>query len=80
MELIAVRPDRQGRGRGKGLLKHVEATLSERGKGVLLVETSGKPQFEGVRAFYLKCGCEREVRIWDFHEAGDDKIAFRKAL
>jgi len=45
-----------------------------------LVETSGKPQFEGVRAFYLKCGCEREARIWDFHEAGDDKVAFRKAL
>jgi ribosomal protein S18 acetylase RimI-like enzyme len=78
--LIAVHPDRQGKGRGTALLRHVEQALAERGERVLLVETSGLPAFERTRAFYRQCGYDEEARIRDFYQAGEDKIVFRKAL
>jgi len=80
LQLIAIRPDRQGQGRGAILLRYVEQTLMARGGRVLLVETSGLPDFERTRAFYRKCGYEEEARIRDFYKAGDDKIVYRKAL
>jgi ribosomal protein S18 acetylase RimI-like enzyme len=78
--LIAVHPDLQGRGVGSALLKHMEQSLAARGERLLLVETSGLPDFERTRAFYLKCGYEKEATIRDFYDAGDDKIVFRKKL
>lgn len=78
--LIAVRPDRQGQGRGTALLRYVEEMLAARGERMLLVETSGLPSFERTRAFYRKCGYEEEARIRDFYNAGEDKIVFRKLL
>lgn len=80
LQLIAIRPDRQGQGRGTTLLRYVEQTLTARGGRVLLVETSGLPDFECTRAFYRKCGYDEEARIRDFYKAGDDKIVYRKAL
>jgi ribosomal protein S18 acetylase RimI-like enzyme len=78
--LIAMHPDRQGQGRGAALLRHVERALGASGQRVLLVETSGLPDFEATRAFYRKCGYDEEARIRDFYQAGEDKIVFRKAL
>jgi ribosomal protein S18 acetylase RimI-like enzyme len=80
LQLIAIRPDRQGQGRGATLLRYVEQTLMARGGRVLLVETSGTPDFERTRTFYRKCGYDEEARIRDFYQAGADKIVYRKAL
>lgn len=80
LQLIAIRPDHQGQGRGATLLRYVEQTLTARGGRVLLVETSGLPSFERTRAFYAKCGYEEEARIRDFYAADDDKVVFRKVL
>ncbi len=77
---IAVHPNRQGEGLGGKLLRYVEQMLAERGERLLLVETSGLPNFERTRAFYRKHGYEEEARIREFYRAGDDKIIFRKAL
>ncbi|MEA5533828.1 GNAT family N-acetyltransferase [Crocosphaera sp. XPORK-15E] len=77
---IAVHPNRQGEGLGAKLLRDVEQRLAERGERVLLVETSGLPNFEGIRAFYRKHEYEEEARIREFYKAGEDKIIFRKAL
>lgn len=77
---IAVHPDHQGKGLGGKLLRSVEQRLSERGDRILLVETSGLPNFKRTRAFYRKYGYEEEARIREFYKAGDDKIVFRKAL
>ena len=74
------KPDRQRQGRGATLLRHVEQTLAAGGGRMLLVETSGLPEFDRARAFYAKCGFEEEARIRDFYAAGDDKIVFRKVL
>lgn len=78
--LIAVHPMRQGKGRGSALLRKVEARLAARGERVLLVETSGLPEFEQTRAFYRNNGYDEEARIRDFYRAGEDKVVFRKAL
>ena len=77
---IAVHPDRQGKGLGGKLLHYVEQMLAERGDRILLVETSGLPNFERTRTFYRKNGYDEEARIREFYKAGDDKIIFRKVL
>ena len=78
--LIAVHPDRQGRGYGTAMMGHVERALADRGGRLLLVETSGLGEFEPTRAFYRRIGYEEEARIRAFYKAGEDKIVFRKAL
>ena len=78
--LLAVRPERQGKGLGAALMRHVEQTLAERGERVLLVETSGLDAFERTRNFYRKIGYKEEARIREFYAAGEDKVVFRKAL
>ncbi|MBD2663715.1 acetyltransferase, gnat family [Richelia sinica FACHB-800] len=80
LQLIAIRLDRQGQGRGSALLRYLEQTLIANGGRMLLVETSGLPAFERTREFYKKCSYEEEARIRDFYAAGDDKIVFRKVL
>jgi ribosomal protein S18 acetylase RimI-like enzyme len=78
--LIALHPDRQGRGNGAEILAYVERLLAAQGERVLLVETSGLPAFGRTRAFYARCGYDEEARIRDFYAAGEDKVVFRKAL
>jgi ribosomal protein S18 acetylase RimI-like enzyme len=78
--LIAVDPDRRSTGIGAALLEHIEQKLTARGERVLLVETSGTPEFERTRRFYRDNGYDEEARIRDFYDAGDDKIVFWKSL
>lgn len=78
--LIAVHPDRQGRGFGSALMRHIEETLAARGERLLLVETSGSSGFERTRDFYRKIGYHEEAPIREFYQAGEDKVVFRKAL
>lgn len=78
--LIAVDPSRQHLGHGAALIRHIERALSRLGARILIVETSGLPEFERARAFYKKLGYDLEARVRNFYEAGNDKIIFRKAL
>lgn len=78
--LIAVHPARQGSGRGTALLNEAERAVRARGGRMLLIETSGLPEFEAVRAFYRRRGYAEEARIRDFYALGDDKVVFRKLL
>ena len=78
--LVAVHPGWQGRGIGASLMRHIEQILARRGERVLLVETSGLPDFERTRTFYRKLGYDEEARIREFYQAGEDKIIFRKLL
>jgi GNAT superfamily N-acetyltransferase len=78
LQLIAIRPDHQGQGRGGKLLQYVEETLKARGGRMLLVETLFS--FERTRMFYAKCGYQEEACIRDFYTTGADKIVFRKVL
>lgn len=78
--LIAVRPDQQGRGIGAVLMRAVECRLGERSGRLLLVETSGLPEYERTRRFYRSLGYDEEACIREFYAAGEDKIVFRKAV
>lgn len=80
MLLLAVHADRHGRGIGRDAVAAVEAQLARAGVRLLLVETSGLPEFERTRGFYRACGYEQEARIRDYYRTGEDKIVFRKLL
>ncbi|MBW4510653.1 MAG: hypothetical protein KME64_29675 [Scytonematopsis contorta HA4267-MV1] len=62
------------------MIKYVENHLKELGERLLLVETSGLPNFEKTREFYLKNNYEKEATIREYYKEGDDKIIFRKKL
>lgn len=78
--LIAVHKDFQGKGLGKKMMGHIENLLRSQGNRILLVETSGLPEFEMTREFYDQYGYTREAVIRDFYREGDDKIVFWKRL
>jgi ribosomal protein S18 acetylase RimI-like enzyme len=78
--MIAVRPEQQGQGRGSVLLSEVENRLRRQQQRLLLVETSGVPDFALTRAFYDKAGYGVEARVRDYYAAGDDMVLYRKAL
>ena len=78
--LIAVHDHVQGNGYGQALVSRIEDRLNELGGRVLLVETSGLPEYDKTRSFYLRCGYAEEARIRDFYKAGEDKIVFWKQL
>jgi ribosomal protein S18 acetylase RimI-like enzyme len=78
--LIALHPSRQGKGHGSRLMRHVEERLNEARQRILLVETSGLPEFASTRNFYAKLGYNHEARIRDYYNAGEDKIVFWKSI
>ncbi len=78
--LIAVHKDFQAQGIGGQIMIYLENLLQSKGKRILLVETSGLPEFELTRKFYEKCGYIREAVIRDFYQDREDKVVFWKKL
>ena len=78
--MLLVDPDRQRQGYGSALISYVEQLLRDRGKRLLIVETSSLDEFEPACKFYSKCGFNEEARIRNFYAAEEDKIIFSKAL
>ena len=76
--LLAVHPDNQGQGLGSALVQQVEQDLFQASARVLLIETSGVPDFAGQRAFYARLGYHEEARIREFYAPGDDKVVHWK--
>lgn len=78
--MLGVRPELHGGGIGRGLIAEVERSLTSSGQRMLLVETSGTPQYAQARGFYAACGYDEEARVRDLWAPGDDMVLFRKAL
>ena len=79
--LIAVHSSLQGGGIGTKVIQHLEKQLvNDKSARILLVETSGLPEFEQTRKFYIKNKFVEEARIRDYYKAGEDKVVYRKAL
>jgi ribosomal protein S18 acetylase RimI-like enzyme len=78
--LIAVDKNLQGKGIGADIMTYVENLLLETGGRILIVETSGLPEFELTRKFYDKLGYTREAVIREFYQEGEDKVVFWKKL
>ncbi|WP_299220407.1 GNAT family N-acetyltransferase [uncultured Aquimarina sp.] len=77
---IAVHKDYQGKGIGKQMMDYIENLLQENGHRILIVETSGKLEFELTREFYHKCNYRKQAVIPEFYNKDDDKIVFWKKL
>lgn len=78
--LIAVASKMQGQGIGGEIIKYVEQTLASKQVRILLVETSGLPDYQLTRQFYPKYGYTQVARIPEYYGHGDDKIVFWKSL
>lgn len=78
--LIAIHREQQGKGLGSELMFYIEDFLRENANRILIVETSGLPEFEQTRRFYRKLNYKQEAVIREFYKEGEDKIVFWKKL
>lgn len=77
---IAVDASMRGRGLGTLLQRKTEANIRSIGGRRLFAETSGRPQYEPTRRFYLGLGYQEEARLADFYAPGDDKLVYGMSL
>lgn len=77
---IVVAASEQGRGLGRVLLEHVVRDVRARAGRLVIIETSGKPEYAAQRAFYERCGCTLLARYPDFYRLGDDKLVYMVRL
>jgi len=75
---MAVAPSEQGKGRGKELVRWLEAEVGRRRGRVIIIETSSQPKYRGTRQFYIDLGYREVARIPDFYRAGDDRVIYAK--
>jgi len=77
---LAVRPEMQGFGFGKQLLRQVEDRARDMGGTRLYCETSGRPQYATTRAFYERMGFTLCEVLDDYYAAGDGRATYCKRL
>jgi GNAT superfamily N-acetyltransferase len=77
---IAVSPDIRRGGVGRGLLAASEEAVRKLGGRLLVLETSGLPNYEPTHKFYLANGYTLEATLKDFYRDGDDLVIFTKHL
>jgi ribosomal protein S18 acetylase RimI-like enzyme len=75
---MAVAPSEQGKGRGKELVRWLEAEVGKRRGRVVIIETSSQPKYHGTRQFYIDLGYKEVARVPDFYRAGDDRVIYAK--
>jgi len=77
---IAVDPNIHGKGIGSRLVKYMEEDIVNLGGEMILIETSGKAEYDGERGFYQKNGYDVQTVIKDFYKKGDDLFIYCKYL
>jgi ribosomal protein S18 acetylase RimI-like enzyme len=77
---ICVHPDAQRTGVGRTLEQGVEDAVRGAGGDRLVLETSGRADYERSRRFYERAGFTRQGCIPDFYKPGDDCIIYCKTL
>jgi ribosomal protein S18 acetylase RimI-like enzyme len=78
--MLWIRRDKSHAGHGTALVERVEKELMQREARLLIVETSGLPEFAAARNFYDKCGFSQEACVKNFFAHGDDKLIYTKSL
>jgi ribosomal protein S18 acetylase RimI-like enzyme len=76
---MAVDPELQGSGIGTALLLEMERRLAGVAR-LIVVETAGRPDYAGTRAFYRARGYSPVSTIPDFYAPGDDQVVFVKSV
>ncbi len=77
---MAVAPAEQGRGRGKELVRWLEAEVGRRNGRLILIETSSQPKYHGTRQFYIGLGYREVARVPDYYRPGDDRVIYAKSF
>lgn len=77
---IVVERTLQRSGIGRQLLDHVEHTIAQAGGRLIMVETSGRADYQTTRAFYEARGFSRAAVIPDYYAPGDDLTIYVKDL
>jgi ribosomal protein S18 acetylase RimI-like enzyme len=77
---IAVDPNARRRGAGRALLTASENDIRNLGGRIIIVETSGTPEYDGTREFYISTGYINEAIIKDYYKLGDDLWIFTKKV
>ena len=76
---MAVDPSLQGTGVGTALIREMEHRLAGLAR-MIVVETAGRADYAGTRAFYEARGYRAVATIPDFYAPGDDQVAYVKYL
>ncbi len=77
---IAVDPTTHRGGIGRKLLAASEDAIRKLGGRLIVLETSGLPEYDPTRKFYLATGYTLEATLKDFYKEGDDLVIFTKHL
>ncbi len=64
---------------GSALLDEMERRIAGRAR-LVLVETSGRADYAGTRAFYERRGYHLAATIPGFYAPGDDRVTFAKQV
>ena len=75
---MAVAPAEQGKGRGKELVRWLEAEVRKLNGRMIIIETSSQPKSHPTRQFYIGLGYKEVARIPDFYKPGDDRVIYAK--
>ncbi len=75
---ILVDPSAGRRGIGRTLMARVEAEVRKQQARLLVVDTSGREDYAGTRAFYESLGYERTAVIPGFYGPADDLIIYTR--
>jgi GNAT superfamily N-acetyltransferase len=76
---LVVDPEIHGRGVGTVLVHEMERRLAGTAR-LIVVETAGRTDYAGTRAFYEARGYRRTAAIPDFYAPDDDLVVYVKAL
>jgi D-alanine-D-alanine ligase len=76
---MAVDPQLHGSGIGSALLLEMERRLLGLAR-LIIIETTGRPDYAATRAFYEARGYSPIATIPDFYAPGDDQVVFVKAV
>src|SRR5262245_9038625 len=76
---MAVDPEMHGQGVGTALLEEMENQLRDRAR-LIVIDTSGRPDYAPTRAFYRARGYQTAAVVRDFYALGDDQVIFSKRL
>ena len=77
---ICIHPQAQGLGLGRMLQERVEDRVRKLGGDRLILETSGRPDYDRARRFYREAGFVEVGRIPEFYRPGDDCLVCCKVL
>ncbi len=77
---IAVSPAEHGKGIGRALDAHAEATIRGCNGRLVIAETSSTPRYTQTRLFYQHRGYTEIARIPEYYRGGDDLVVYGKYL